>query len=293
MKVAGVGGLRDVGAEAVRLQPRVAPARDLGDDAGVPRAARGGDRAGDVVREHAGQRDPPPPQPAAHAAGWSPTSRSSAGKAEAPAMTLNRMYHCVPRIISGLSQMSGFEPEGDDAETASGNSRLAGNAARNCATGCTMLRDARPQADPDADRHPDQAGQRDQHDHAQHGEAAEHRQPCAPRPAPTPPSTKRADPPQRDSAAASHDRRTRRDRPSARRAWARAARRSCRRAGRADRCSATRHRAEPSAAATSARAAQHGQHPGARRRDARPPARSGTGRPRRPAAGTAAGRRSG
>src|SRR5665213_458071 len=32
-----------------------------------------------------------------------PQARSSAGIADAPAMTLNRMYHWVPRIISGLS----------------------------------------------------------------------------------------------------------------------------------------------------------------------------------------------
>ena len=30
-------------------------------------------------------------------------------------MTLNRMYHCVPRIISGLSQMSGFSCQRHDA----------------------------------------------------------------------------------------------------------------------------------------------------------------------------------
>jgi hypothetical protein len=34
----------------------------------------------------------------------------SVGKALAPAMTLNRMYHWVPRIISGLSQIFAFNP---------------------------------------------------------------------------------------------------------------------------------------------------------------------------------------
>ena len=33
---------------------------------------------------------------------------SSVGSATVPPMTLNRMYHCVPRIISGLSQISGL-----------------------------------------------------------------------------------------------------------------------------------------------------------------------------------------
>ena len=35
-------------------------------------------------------------------------SRRSFGKAEAPAMTLNAMYHCVPNTIRNESQMSGF-----------------------------------------------------------------------------------------------------------------------------------------------------------------------------------------
>jgi hypothetical protein len=33
---------------------------------------------------------------------------SSTGNAVVPTMTLNKIYHCVPRIISGLSQISGF-----------------------------------------------------------------------------------------------------------------------------------------------------------------------------------------
>ena len=53
-------------------------------------------------------------------------------------MTLNRMYHCVPRIISGDSQMSGLSRKRDDRRPPrAGNSTLAGKAARNCATGCT------------------------------------------------------------------------------------------------------------------------------------------------------------
>ncbi len=47
------------------------------------------------------------------------------------------MYHCVPRIISGLSQMSGCSENVTMPKTATGNSRFAGNAARNCAIGCT------------------------------------------------------------------------------------------------------------------------------------------------------------
>ena len=48
------------------------------------------------------------------------------------------MYHCVPRIISGLSHRSGLSFQVTMPNTASGNSRLAGNAARNCAIGCTI-----------------------------------------------------------------------------------------------------------------------------------------------------------
>src|SRR5450830_982373 len=36
------------------------------------------------------------------------TSLKSFGNALAPAITLNRMYHCVPSTISGLSHTSGF-----------------------------------------------------------------------------------------------------------------------------------------------------------------------------------------
>ena len=66
-----------------------------------------------------------------------PTARSSAGIADAPAMTLNKMYHCVPRIISGLSQIFGSSCQATMPETTIGNSTLAGKAARNWAIGCT------------------------------------------------------------------------------------------------------------------------------------------------------------
>ena len=45
------------------------------------------------------------------------------------------MYHWVPSTISGDSQMSGFRWKRTIAITNTGNSRLAGNAARNCASG--------------------------------------------------------------------------------------------------------------------------------------------------------------
>src|ERR1700721_1000179 len=68
-----------------------------------------------------------------------PAARNSAGIAEAPATTLNRMYHWVPRIISGLSQIFGLSLSATIADTAIGNKRLAGKAARNYATGWTRV----------------------------------------------------------------------------------------------------------------------------------------------------------
>src|ERR1700686_1364289 len=52
-------------------------------------------------------------------------------------MTLNRMYHCVPRIISGLTHISTLRWNATMSETTTGKNRLAGNAARNCTTGWT------------------------------------------------------------------------------------------------------------------------------------------------------------
>ena len=48
-------------------------------------------------------------------------------------MTLNRMYHWVPRIISGLVQISTLRSKRTISSTATGNIRLAGKAARNWA----------------------------------------------------------------------------------------------------------------------------------------------------------------
>ncbi len=64
-----------------------------------------------------------------------PTSRRSLGRALAPAITLNRMYHWVPSTIRGDSQTSGLSLSATIAITAPGNSTLAGKAARNWAKG--------------------------------------------------------------------------------------------------------------------------------------------------------------
>src|SRR5205085_7685842 len=52
-----------IGAEPSCRQMDVAPACDLGNDRGIPGTARGGDRAGDVIRKDAGQDDLDPPPP--------------------------------------------------------------------------------------------------------------------------------------------------------------------------------------------------------------------------------------
>src|SRR5437016_2068650 len=63
-KIAGFRGLGDVGTEPRGGEMGVAPACDFGDNGSVPSAAGGGDGAGDVVGEDAGQHDLDPPSPA-------------------------------------------------------------------------------------------------------------------------------------------------------------------------------------------------------------------------------------
>src|SRR5205807_8544646 len=65
-KVRRASGLRDIGAEPVRRELLLSPADHFRHDARIPGAARGGDGAGDVEREHRRQADPAPPQPTAH-----------------------------------------------------------------------------------------------------------------------------------------------------------------------------------------------------------------------------------
>src|ERR1700719_2944269 len=66
--------------------------------------------------------------------------------------------------------MSGFKWKLTMATT---NRRLAGNAARNCAKGWIFFGELWPQTDLDADRHPNQGSDRDQHYHAGQRKKAE------------------------------------------------------------------------------------------------------------------------
>ena len=60
-------GLTDEGAQARGHQGLAPPGHHLGDDAGVPRAARGRDGPGDETRKNCRQVQPPPQQPASEA----------------------------------------------------------------------------------------------------------------------------------------------------------------------------------------------------------------------------------
>ena len=209
-------------------------------------------------------------------------------------MTLNRMYHWVPRTISGDSQMSGLSCKATISETDDGKQQVGRERGEKLRHRLHDRVRCGPQSDIDADRRPDHAGERDQHDHAQHGDEAE-------------PSRRgralRCG--KRDAGECQYTRPQRRysHNPStqayqtcigdARRRCSRRRRRpasaGCQSVGPAHqrRRTARRARRSISSGATWSR-------PRIRRlRLASVPARCGNGRPRRPAAGTAAGRRSG
>jgi hypothetical protein len=57
-------------------------------------------------------------------------SRRSPGMAAAPAMTLNRMYHCAPNDISTIPPMFKLTPNATNAAVANGNRKFAGKLAR-------------------------------------------------------------------------------------------------------------------------------------------------------------------
>src|ERR1700760_1451303 len=62
-------------------------------------------------------------------------SRRSLGIAEAPAMTLNRMYHWAPRLISRIPPKFRLIPVLIRARVANGNRKLAGKLASTWTTG--------------------------------------------------------------------------------------------------------------------------------------------------------------
>ena len=90
---------------------------------------RGGDRPGHVIGKDTGDRNFPPPQPAAHTE-IACDAAQFVRHAEAPAMTLKRMYHCVPRIISVLRHTFASSCQVRCVHRY-GKSKFAGNAAMN------------------------------------------------------------------------------------------------------------------------------------------------------------------
>ena len=116
---------------------RAAQAHVLGDDAGVPGAARGGHPAGDQVGEDGREVEHPEALQRAEPVELRAASRRSAGMAEAPATTLKRMYHCVPSSISTMLPQPSPTPGAASAATTAGKSIGAGKEAATCTTGCS------------------------------------------------------------------------------------------------------------------------------------------------------------
>ena len=174
--------------------------------------------------------------------------------------------------------------------TTGGNSRLAGKRREELRQRLRPPRPDRPQAEPDADRHPDQAGQHHQHHHPHQRDQPEHDglahiAPAAGRRTTNPTIfAKRPD---------QHRRPAPRARPHRPGATARA--RGCRAATgerqpqAAERTIAASPTASPSRAAAAGCAASAAAARD-RRRSRRPSSRSGTSPTRRPAGGTATGR---
>ena len=104
----------------------------LGHDARIPGATRGSHKAGDQVRENAGRNNfaSVPPAELKYVADFLQVGRNGV----APAITLNRMYHCVP------SSSSTIEPypdrrRADQQNRTIGKSAVAGTEAAICAIG--------------------------------------------------------------------------------------------------------------------------------------------------------------
>jgi hypothetical protein len=66
-------------------------------------------------------------------------SRRSDGIAEAPAMTLKRMYHWAPSAISRTEPKSSGMCRATNTAVANGNRKFAGNPARTCTIGWANL----------------------------------------------------------------------------------------------------------------------------------------------------------
>ena len=84
-------------------------------------------------------------------------SRSSVGMAMAPAITLNRMYHCVPSSMRTMDPTPNPPPSRTRPNSTTGNSAVAGTEAAICASGCATFasRGLKPMATPAGMAHSD------------------------------------------------------------------------------------------------------------------------------------------
>src|SRR5208337_3507361 len=109
----------------------------LGNDAGIPGTSGSSDHAGDEVGKDAGENQLTPalsPGELAHLRRFFQVSRDCHG----PAMTLNRMYHCVPSSKSTMEPSPKPPPMRMRTSNTMGNNAVAGTEAAICASGCAM-----------------------------------------------------------------------------------------------------------------------------------------------------------
>ena len=139
LKVAAVGSLADRGPKADGRVDLSFEVKIFGDDAGVPCPAGCRHEAGDEVGKNPGQDqflpalDSLQPETKQH-------SFKSVGIAMAPAMTLNRMYHCVPK----QQQRDGADAEATaHANQQQQNNRKQSRRGHGCGDLSQRLRDAR------------------------------------------------------------------------------------------------------------------------------------------------------
>ena len=274
---------------ARRASSVLSPQDDFGDDAGVPRTAGGGDRPRDVIRENCRQ-DPPPPQPAAHPRLVAASRSSAAGRRAG-----NDVEQDVPLRAEDHQRAQpdiGIEAVGHDHHDRDRKQQIRRKRGEKLRDRLHQIGDARAQCRSRrrsaprsarrarSARRPGTAWRVRAERPCRHRRASRRRDEAA-RSARAPP------PPQRRGP-----RRSKCVIPCGRSRGACLAARRARpvvsaRARATDRANGARQQIDQP------RTAQHIEHPGSRRHRRRPPARSESDRPRRPAAGTAAGRRSG
>src|SRR5476649_165637 len=172
-EVAGRRHLGDVAAQAVRLQGGRTPADVFGDDGGVPRAAGGGDGAGDETGEDRRQQVATPFEPAGQAEilrGVAQLGRHGGGAGD----DVEQQIPLRPEYHQRRQPDVGIEVEAHDQHHRHREHQIGREGGEELRHRLGARGPARVHADPDADRHPDQRGQRQQQDHAQQRVHTEH-----------------------------------------------------------------------------------------------------------------------